>query len=215
MRVVGRRHFAFYIAIAAGIACGLLAIPFAAGLALAVGANALFLTYLVIAFSHLPRLTPKFLAHHAVEQDEPAPIILGVMAVAVVVTAALLFVGLMHKETRAALAITLGVTSVVLGWLACHTMWAMHYAFEYYQATKRTDDGAKTVGGLDFPGTEEPDGTAFLYFSYVIGMTAQTADTNVTTNAMRRLVTMQGVFAFFFNTVLLAAAVNIVLTLAS
>ncbi len=54
---------------------------------------------------------------------------------------------------------------------------------------------------------------AFLYFSYVIGATAQTADTNVTSNAMRRLVLVHGVFAFFFNTVIIASAVNIVVSL--
>lgn len=215
MRLRSRRHVAFYIAIVLGIVSALLAIPFAAGLAPAVGVNVLFLTYLVVVFVQLRKQTPTFLATRAVEQDEPAALILVVMAAAVAVAATLLFLGLMHKETRAALNLSLGVSAVVLGWFACHTMWAMHYAFEYYQATKRTDDGEAVVGGLDFPGKELPDGTAFLYFSYVVGMTAQTADTNVTTNAMRRLVTVQGVFAFFFNTVLLAAALNIVLALAS
>jgi uncharacterized membrane protein len=115
------------------------------------------------------------------------------------------------------MAIALGAASVVLGWFAVHTMWAMHYAFEYYDEPKTSPKGAKrgVEGGLEFPGGEEPDGTAFLYFSYVIGMTAQTSDTAVTSNAMRRLITLHSVFSFFFNTVIVAAAVNIVVSLGS
>ncbi len=36
-------------------------------------------------------------------------------------------------------------------------------------------------------------------------MTAQTSDTDITSNAMRRLVLVHGVFSFFFNTVIVAA----------
>ena len=85
--------------------------------------------------------------------------------------------------------------------------------------------GAASKGGADkdrpkfdfykiLPGGEEPDGTAFLYFSYVVGMTAQTSDTAVVSNAMRRLVTLHGVFSFFFNTVIVAASVNVAISLA-
>jgi uncharacterized membrane protein len=91
----------------------------------------------------------------------------------------------------------------------------MHYAFEYYQGRETSAKGhrGEIVGGLEFPGGEEPDGTAFLYFSYVIGMTAQTSDTSVTSNAMRRIVVIHSIFSFFFNTVIVAAAVNIVVSL--
>ena len=113
--------------------------------------------------------------------------------------------------------LTLGVASVVLGWFAINTMWAMHYAFEYYRPLDKAPGAGKkrpVRAGLQFPGSEEPDGTAFVYFSYVIGMTAQTSDTEVCSNAMRRIVTVHGIFSFFFNTVLVAAAVNIVVSLA-
>jgi uncharacterized membrane protein len=113
----------------------------------------------------------------------------------------------------------LSVVSVVLGWFAVHTMWAQHYAFEYYQAPpeeqgKGKKRSGKTQAGLEFPGGEDPSGVAFFYFAYVVGMTAQTSDTNVTSNGMRRLVLLHGVFSFFFNTVIVAAAVNIAVALA-
>ena len=70
------------------------------------------------------------------------------------------------------------------------------------------------VGGLSFPGGDTPpQGWDFLYFAIVIGMTAQTADVEVTTTRMRRLVIVHSVVAFFFNTIIVAAAVNLAVTL--
>ncbi len=69
------------------------------------------------------------------------------------------------------------------------------------------------VGGLEFPGGKRPEGSDFLYFSTVIGMTAQTADTGITTAHMRRVVLVHSILSFFFNTVIVAAAVNLAVTL--
>ena len=70
------------------------------------------------------------------------------------------------------------------------------------------------AGGLDFPGTEEPDALDFLYYSLVVGMTAQVSDVQVRTSAMRRFTLAHGVVSFFFNTVLIALAVNVAATYA-
>ena len=40
-------------------------------------------------------------------------------------------------------------------------------------------------------------------------MTAQVADVHVTSNEMQRMVLMHGIFSFFFNTVIVAATVNV------
>jgi uncharacterized membrane protein len=70
-------------------------------------------------------------------------------------------------------------------------------------------------GGLDFPGDDEPSGHDFLYYALVIGMTAQTADVNITRTSMRKLTLLHAVVSFFFNTVLVAAAVNVAVSLAA
>ena len=44
-------------------------------------------------------------------------------------------------------------------------------------------------------------------------MTAQTSDVAVTTTTMRKLNLLQAIVSFFFNTVLVAAAVNFVVSL--
>ncbi|HWA19469.1 MAG TPA: DUF1345 domain-containing protein [Devosia sp.] len=209
------RHLGFYVAVAVGALAAIAAMIVAPTLALVVGANVFFAGYLVMTYWQLPHLTAEFLKKHAAEEDAPAPFILFVTVSAVVASVVSLIVAIATGEGTAGVAIGLGALSVILGWLAVHTMWAMHYAFEYYDrpdASGKTR-GSEVVGGLDFPGNEEPDGTTFLYFSYVIGMTAQTSDTAVTSNAMRRIVTVHSIFSFLFNTVIVAAAVNIVVSL--
>lgn len=224
-----RRHVAFYVSAAAGVVAALAvglwqqsasqpeasSVLFSLGLALPVGVDLFFAVYLGITFALLPRLSAEFLTRHAAEEDAPAPFILLVTLIAVAVSAVSLFM-VLHAGNPDALLLALSIASVVLGWFAVHTMWAMHYAYEYYErpeASPGKGKSAPVVGGLDFPGGEKPDGLAFLYFSYVIGMTAQTSDTAVTSNEMRRLVVTQGVISFFFNTIIVAAAVNIVVSL--
>ena len=68
-------------------------------------------------------------------------------------------------------------------------------------------------GGFDFPGEDAPDGAAFMYVSYTIGTSVATSDTRCTTNAMRRRVMVHLVFSHLYNTIILAAAVNVMLTL--
>ena len=63
--------------------------------------------------------------------------------------------------------------------------------------------------GLDFPGTAEPGWGEFVYQAFVVGCTFASSDTNVTSTRMRRICVIQGVVAFFFNTIILALAINI------
>ena len=46
-------------------------------------------------------------------------------------------------------------------------------------------------------------------------MTAQTSDTSVTTPAMRKVTLLHSIVSFFFNTVLVAASVNVAVALGS
>lgn len=54
-----------------------------------------------------------------------------------------------------------------------------------------------------------PDYHDFLYFSIVIGTSAQTADVCLTSRSMRRLGAIHCFLAFLFNTTVLALTVNI------
>ena len=55
-----------------------------------------------------------------------------------------------------------------------------------------------------------PDYFDFAYFSFVIGMTCQVSDVQITSRRMRRLALLQSVLAFGFNTIILALLINTV-----
>ncbi|HLP69292.1 MAG TPA: DUF1345 domain-containing protein [Rhizobium sp.] len=213
-RLIGHRHGPFLGALVFALVAGLVAVLFAPQLALELVPIAFFVGYLILMWLRLPRLTAIFLKRHAETADEPAWVILTVTLAAVVVSVVSLFFVLNGAEGRA-LKLVLAFGAVVSGWFTIHTMAAIHYAHAYWRPqTVLPHESGLHRGGLDFPGTTDPGGYDFLYFSFVIGMTAQTSDTAVTTTAMRKLNLLHAVVSYFFNTVLLAAAVNAAVSLA-
>ncbi len=100
------------------------------------------------------------------------------------------------------------MVTIIGSWLLVHTIFAMHYAHEYYQ-DHQTQSDCK-AGGLDFPEDIEPDYWDFLYFSFVIGMTSQVSDVQITSRSMRRLSLLHSILSFFFNTAIVAMSINII-----
>ena len=85
------------------------------------------------------------------------------------------------------------------------TMFALHYAHEYYSPKYKEDTRA-----LDFPDKEtKPDYWDFAYFSFIIGTAAQTADVNIVSRLIRRVAMLHCIVIFFFNTTILALTINI------
>lgn len=96
-----------------------------------------------------------------------------------------------------------GVT-VITSWMFVHFIFALHYAHVYYDKHQ-----GGLYEGLDIPGHEPvPDYWDFLYFSFIIGTSAQTADININRRHMRRIALVHCIIAFFFNTTVLALAIN-------
>lgn len=205
------RHWNFYVAVAAGGAASIVALLLAPDLFPSSAASVFSLTYLGLTARDLPKLTPDYLREHAGDEDAP-PLVVFLLTLGVVTYVVVsLFVAVNDKSPNM-LRLVLGAASVFLGWLMIHAMWGMHDAWEYYAAP---DDGSDTHqrGGLEFSGDGDPDGSDFIYFAMVIAMTAQTSDTDVTSRAMRRIVSAHSLFSYLFNTVIVAAAVNIVVSL--
>lgn len=113
-------------------------------------------------------------------------------------------------NSEKALLAGLAVLTIMTSWGVTQVAFALHYAHDYY----RPDEGDE-AGGLIFPGCEDPDYWDFLYFATSIGATSQTSDTAIKSRALRRLVTLHAIVAFFFNTAVLALTVNIAASLAS
>jgi uncharacterized membrane protein len=103
----------------------------------------------------------------------------------------------------------LAVLTILMSWGVTQVVFAVHYAHDYY----RPDEGG-TAAGLRFPDCEDPDYWDFLYFSTSIGATSQTSDIDISSRALRRLVTLHATVAFFFNTAVLALTVNIAASVA-
>ena len=209
------RHLQFAVSALTGIAALALALALGAPLAYSIGANAFFLAYVVLATMQMPRLTAAWLSRNARAADQPVAVIFAVTLVVACVAIGVLF-QIINKKGVDTAGLIFALASIPLGWLTIHAMTALHYAHVYWM----DDDGAaaepgkKTpVGGFEFPGTKRPQGWDFLYFAVVIGMTAQTSDTAVTTTQMRRIVLLHSIVSFFFNTVIVAAAVNLAVTL--
>ena len=49
----------------------------------------------------------------------------------------------------------------------------------------------------------------FAYFSFVIGMTFQVSDVQITSRSIRRLALLQGLLSFAFNTAIIALSINV------
>ena len=97
----------------------------------------------------------------------------------------------------------LAAVTIVMSWSFTHTMFALHYAHDFYA------ENAGKGGGLLFPGGEDPDYWDFVYFSFVIGMTSQVSDVAIACKPIRRTAAAHGVVSFVFNATLLALSVNI------
>ncbi len=156
---------------------------------------------------------------HAASTDEPAWIIFLVTFATVIVAVVSLFIVVNRHPQADSFTLVTTLASVPLGWATIHMLTAIHYAHAYWQPRDPAGDDSSHAsryrGGFDFPGTPEPSGWDFAYYAYVIGMTAQTSDTSVTTTTMRRLTLMHSVVSYFFNTILVAAAVNAAVALGS
>lgn len=103
-----------------------------------------------------------------------------------------------------AIDVALIIGSLVMSWLFSNTMYALHYAHIFYT---RREDG-KDECGLDFPDTKEPDYWDFIYFSFCLGMTFQTSDTDMTSRRFRRVSTAHCLAAFVFNIGVIAFTIN-------
>jgi uncharacterized membrane protein len=162
--------------------------------------------YVLLALEMMVRADVHQIRRRAAAQDEGAIVIL-VMTVATALASLLAIVAFLGTSQASATArrpgdLILALITIGLSWAFIHTMFALHYAHEFY-----AENGER---GMAFPGgEEEPNYGDFFYFSLVIGMTSQVSDVGITTKAIRRTAMVHGVVSFFFNAALIALTVNI------
>jgi len=105
--------------------------------------------------------------------------------------------------------IALSVGAILLSWGLIHTVFALRYAHHFYDGAKDKPRD-QVAGGLIFPEEPNPDYLDFAYFAFIIGMTCQVSDVQVSSRRLRRIALWHGLIAFMFNTAILALFVNIV-----
>jgi uncharacterized membrane protein len=203
VRVVYSRPRAF-ISIAVGILTFVL-LPPALRLVtrLLIGWDVFAALYLVLVYIMMLQSGHRHVRRNAILQDDGRLLIVMVTVLGAFASiAAIVFeLGASHHAVPQ---LVLATATITLSWAVVHTAFALHYAHEYYRGAK--------PGGLQFPSGDQQDHADywdFVYFSFVIGMTAQVSDVGITDKTIRRTATVHGIIAFFYNTALIALMVNI------
>ena len=173
-----------------------------------IGWNVCAVLYLVLAMKMMFWSSHERMRTRALQHDEGSTVVL-----LLVITAALMCIGAIVAElavvkdlkgTIRYAHIALAALTIASSWAFTQTMFALHYAHDYYVSAIHGEHG-----GLDFPGGHPPDYGDFLYFASVIGTSGQTADVSFSSRKMRRTGTVHCVLAFFFITTLVALTINI------
>ncbi|RTM11315.1 MAG: DUF1345 domain-containing protein [Bradyrhizobiaceae bacterium] len=193
-----------FIALAAGILVSLL-LPGTYRLVtrLLFGWDALIAVYLVLVYAMMLCNDHQHIRRAAAMQDDGRFVILLVTATGAFASIAAI-VSELGTPHRGVLELSIAITTIALSWAAVHTTFALHYAHDYYRRAM--------PGGLQFPSGDNEDHADywdFVYFSFVIGMTAQVSDVGITDKTIRRTATAHGIASFIYNTALLALTVNI------
>lgn len=119
-------------------------------------------------------------------------IVVAIFAFGTIVTAA------QQRDRSTGLVFGLIVVTVVTSWITITFAFALHYARRDIE-----------VGGLEFLGDDEPVFSDYLYLSISCSATFGTTDTDIMTSAMRRIVSLHGIIAFFLNTVVIAVLLSL------
>ena len=129
--------------------------------------------------------------------------------------AALFAVGFLiksHKDQSGghfAIHLLLTLCTVISSWALLHTVYSLRYAHTYYGDSDQPGV-QQHAGGLIFPGDRPPNYFDFAYFSFVVGMTCQVSDVQITSRRLRRITLFHSVLSFGFNTIILALLINTV-----
>ena len=165
--------------------------------------------YIAGALRNVVRATEQDIRERAALLDEGAGTVLFMTVAAAIasVVAIVAHLAQARDSSHATAAAILSMATIALSWAFIHLVFAFHYAHEYYGT------GDNKPSCFAFPSSEKPRYWDFIYFSFVIGMTAQVSDVTTTTTEARTLVLMHSVVSFFFNTAILALGVNLAASL--
>jgi uncharacterized membrane protein len=177
-------------------------------IALLVGWNAAGFVLLGLSWLAIARSSPKETHTRAAAEDPGRTFVYVLVLVASSVSLiAAVVLSRQAKTLPPDVAHTMGMLcllTVAVSWALLHSSFTLRYARLYY----RTD--SEGVGGVEFPGKQDPSYFDFAYFAFTIGMCFQTSDVCVSSPQIRRAVLLHAVIAFAYNTAILAFVLNLV-----
>jgi len=213
-RVIGllSRHRRFYIALICGALTALAMALWGFDAPLLAGGDVFYLVFLGLCLVMIAGQTTKDLKARAKSEDEGILIVLLITVATMAFFCDAVFTALNRKHLFEIAPLVMAAIGTVAGWLTLHTVMAFHYANIHY-----FDDPDVKADGRDlaFPDGCDPGPWDFVYYAFVVGMTAQVSDVQVLTTAMRRTTLFHGLVSFFLNTVFIAMAVNAGVALAA
>jgi uncharacterized membrane protein len=158
--------------------------------------------------------TPQRKIRERAQQEDLSRLLIFIFVV-VAACAALFAVGFLiraHKDQiggHLVIHLLLTLSTVISSWALLHTVYSLRYAHAYYGDSD--EPGVHPhAGGLLFPGDRPPNYFDFAYFSFVVGMTCQVSDVQITSRRMRRITLIHSILSFGFNTLILALLINTV-----
>lgn len=206
------RHVRFYISLGLGVTAALVAGLAGFDAPLLAGGDVFYLVFLGLCLVMIGGQKTGDLKRRAKEEDEGIGIVLLIIIATMAFFTYGVFTALNNKHGLDVPPLILAGIGAPLGWAVLHTVMAFHYADIHYFDDPDVQDDEKD---LVFPGKGDPGPWDFLYYSFVVGMTAQVSDVQVTTTEMRKATLLHGVVSFFFNAVFIAMAVNAAVALAA
>jgi uncharacterized membrane protein len=171
------------------------------------------IVYLTLLWVMAARATPALMRRRALREGEEARWVFLTLMAAAAFFSLFAIVGIVGEaKATGGLAMTaelaLAGITLLLSWLFAHTVFAVHYAHEYFYDADRQREP-----GLEFPGGHRDRGGLdywdFLYFSFSVGMTAGATDLRVVTSRWRRMVLAHGILSFLFNAVVLVLSISL------
>ncbi|WP_282354071.1 DUF1345 domain-containing protein [Pseudomonas sp. PS01303] len=207
MRFLARTHPRLSAAALVGLATGLLAPADSIVSKILIGWNAGVWTYLILMFWLTVRAKAPDVQRIAEVEDENAALVLFVVCIAAMASLATItfeLAGSKDLETnRKLIHYAFTALTVIGSWLLIGVIFCVHYARLYYTC-KDKEPALRFAEGLTTPNYWD-----FLYFSFTIGVAVQTSDVGVATRQLRKIVLLQSLLGFVFNTAILGFSINI------
>jgi uncharacterized membrane protein len=98
--------------------------------------------------------------------------------------------------------VILGVLGTMVAWALVNTVYAFKYARMYYVDHHE--------GGFDFNQSSTPTYSDFAYLAFTIGMSYGVSEVEPNATGTRRKALLHALLSYFFGTVLIAVAINLV-----